>query len=417
MECPLCGNDVPWDQHSCPHCGTTFDAVSEATPAPAARSPSPASPALTFRPPPPQPQQWPWPAMPPAQPLAPGAPLTTRPPGPPMTHKRALAFVAGVLTLFCSVYVILAGLAFVLGGIGEMLFSSGGPDGPGGLLATGIYGLVGASFGLKGGVSMVRARNYKLSLTGAILLCSSGLLPFVLGLDEEFYFPAAYLLALMVPAVALVFVASGDLVEVEPKQRRRGSAWEAQPWPTDPRGVVWPPPPGTTEPIPPPGTYRAVPPPPPSPPPYFHPNPPRPLYVKDVGQARADKAGACMTLSAAFLVFFGMMGVLWPSAMPGFVIGIASLLGAIMALVGAYLALRRVRKLLAWVMAFYAALAYAMLTISAMDADGIVGLILFLPLHTLLALALVMMNRAYQLNPPPFGAPVPAAQMPPEWRP
>jgi hypothetical protein len=332
-----------------------------------------------------------------------------------MTHRRALAFIAGVLTFFSSVFVAFAGLAFILLGIWQITDPWGGSDSGGELLATGIYGLVGASLGLVGGVRMVRARSYRFCITGAVLLCSAGLLPFVLDLDEEYYFPAAYLLVLMVPAVALLVAAGGDFIEPAPRPARGGARWGPQPWPGTPPGIVWPPSPGAAGPSPPPGTYRAVPPPPP--PPYLHPNPPRPFYIKDVGQARADRAGACMTLGAAFLVFFGMMGVLWPNDLPGSVMGLASLLGAIMGLVAAYLALLRIRKLVAWVTGFYALLAYAMLTIGIIDADGLFGLLLFLPLLALLAVGLVSMGRAYRTGPRSLGAPMPVPADALQWRP
>lgn len=354
-------------------------------------------------------------------PLPPNVPLSTKPPGPPITPLRAIALVAGVLTGCAAVLLWIMALAVVAIGVAMQLEEDEPEVFLMGRLAIvyGVFSIVAASAGLNAAVNIARSRHFVFGCIGTSLMLGAGIVPFPAAFDVLFLW-SAYLLVLLVPAIVLLVVAKnafertgreGTLIMQGPTGVPSGT------WP-QPQMNGWQAPPPTPDHPHAGGTLTFHPPPPPMPPsgwppPYPYPNPPRPLWLRDLGRERAVKAGVWLTLSSVLLVLLGMVGVIWPTDEPGFGFGVAALLGSIIGMVGAYLALMRVRKSLAITFALFVLVVLLVYVMDAVAWDGLVGLVLFSPLLVLPIAGLWTTVKAFRPVASPFTPPMPVAPPPP----
>lgn len=287
-------------------------------------------------------------------------------------------------------------------------------------MAYGICLIVTGSAGINAGLCIARLKQYMFCCAAIVMMWSIEV--FSLAQQEmSISLYAAYALVLTIPATAMFLLAKDAFEDV-------GAGHLVGLGPMPPPMWPQPPPASQTAPSPAPPMappamvpadgapiFTAVPPPPAPPgwpPPYPYPNPPRPLYFKDVGRARAVRAGFWMTVSAEVLVFFGIWGIIWPVDYPGFGLGIIALVGSVLGLAGAYLALLRAQKGPALGMAAYVLVSLFLFTISGFIVDGAVGII-FLPLLVLGSVAFGSTMSAYRPVAPPYPPPPPLQFAPP----
>jgi len=285
------------------------------------------------------------------------------------------------------------------------------------LAAYGIYSVIAGLAGIIAGLNMVRSRHLALCCVGASMVVGTGVLS--LFLDVELVaIRGIYVLFLALPAAVMLVAARaafGDGLEVPTSG------------PVTIPPLAWPPPPATVGSPPPPvpavqtssasdPVHRFVPPsmqPPTMPPLLPFPNPPRLLFLKDVGRARAVRAGILMTVSAAVLTFFGVWGLVFPHDYPGLRLGIIALIGSYLGLAGAYYALVREHKGLAIGLAMSVLACFILLVMYPFSLEGGNDYLILLPLLALGAVVLVSTVLTYKPWTPPFYPPSPTSSSPP----
>jgi len=354
-------------------------------------------------------------------PLPPDVPLTTKPPKPPITSDRAIMHISGTLMGYIALLMVPTGLVAVAAGTDRLYWDEPPWQGPY-LIAYGFYSVIAGSVGLNAGINMVRSRYLTFCCVGVVMVLAAGVASLLF--DEQLLaFWGIYILFLAVPATVGLAAANNafhDGAEAPPM-----GEWTAPPGP---------PPTWFTGPSPPPvqpvqadpargGTLHFVPPATPPPaflppyPPYPYPNPPRLLWIKDVGRARAAGAGILSTVTASVLAYFGLSVIIWPANFPGFFLGVLALVATAFGIAGGYLALLRIRKGLAIGLALYMAVIMLGMTVEGFVMAGAFG-ILYLPFLVLGLAVLWATWRAYApvRMPFPMPPPMPVAPTPPHAR-